>query len=208
MKTVVHDFIRQKNMLGEKITPIYLYSIRYNSDTNSWQHWTSYMRDTTFDSTEYERQVIKHNDIRENASGMIESVKLTIGNGDRRIQYLLNNYNGLKKAKCLIKLVWLENLDNTDCYLEYEFEISNGSADASFAELHIGSILENENAVVPGRTYSRYRCQVAEFKDADCGYSGAESSCDRLFGTCLAYGNISRVGMFPGAPMSFPIKGI
>lgn len=41
----------------------------------------------------------------------------------------------------------------------------------------------------------------ADFKDARCGYAGAETSCDKQYETCLAYGNIVN---FSGAGVLMP----
>jgi len=203
MKTVVADFIRQKNKIGQRITPIWLYEIQYDSIANKWLYWTSLGRIVVFDSQEYQKQVIKHKDITENSSGLVAPVRITIGNAKKEIQYYLDNYNGLKECVMKIKLTWLECLSNPLCFAEFEYLIEYGSADEQFAELVLGSNLESLGVGLPRRLFSRYRCQYADFKDKDCGYSGLAESCDRMFGTCNRLGNSSRIGAFPGVPMPF-----
>ena len=210
MKTVVHDFIIQKNKLGEKITPIYLYSILYDVSSNSWLRFNSSGSNVTFDGVVYERQVVGHNTISENSNGMLDNIKLTVGNAEelikgynKRMQYYMDNYDGLKEKKCLITLVWLEAIDESTCFVEHEYNIENGSSNDEFVVLNLGSTVSILDNRIPKRIFSRYRCQVAEFKDEDCGYSGSASSCDRQYETCEGLGNLTRIGLFPGIPMHF-----
>ena len=113
MRTVVNDFIRNKNKIGQRITPIYLYEIQYDSIANKWLYWTGAPLNITFDSQTYTKQVISHSSFKESSSGFVEEAKIKIGNGDRIIQYYLDNYSGLKNCLLYIKLVWLEAISNS-----------------------------------------------------------------------------------------------
>lgn len=203
MKAVVHDFIIQKNKMGQKITPIFLYSIQYDAVSNLWLRWCTGGADVTFDGVDYEHKILQHNYIKENSNGMFDKVNFEMSNANREIQYYLENYDGLKDKKCIITLVWKEAIDNPLCFLQYEYLIKYGSADSQYASLSLGSAFDKLDLGVPRRAFDRFHCQVPEFKGEDCGYSGVETYCDRKYETCERLGNIARFGAFPGVPMPF-----
>jgi len=199
MKSVAGVFKQEKNRIGERITPIYLYSIRYDAVSNSWLRWTDFASAVTFDSITYEPQVIKHNFIKESLSGKIERVRINIGNLDSTIQYYLDTYDGLRGKYATIKLVWNETLDDSNAFLEDEFSIQSSKSDRKQAQLILSSNLDVVDVKLPRCVFSRYRCRFI-FKGSDCGYSGAESSCDNTFKRCQEIGNTARFGGFPGIP--------
>lgn len=60
------------------------------------------------------------------------------------------------------------------------------------------SVLSQIQGSIPWRT-----CQTScpfVFKDADCGYSGAETECDYTLGRCIVLGNGARYGGAPYQP--------
>lgn len=201
MKSVVNDFIIQKNKIGQSITPRYLYEILYDSTRNSWLYWS--FKDINFNGISYKKKNIQHDSIREGTTGFTDKLTLTVGNADKEIQYYLDNYNGLKGCKCNITLIWEEALDIEDCYLTYEYSIESASSDVKFAVLNLGSIIDVLNIQIPRRVFSRYRCQYYRFKGAGCGYRGATEICDRMYSTCNSLGNIARFGAFPAIPEQF-----
>jgi lambda family phage minor tail protein L len=203
MKTVVSDFIKLKNKLGEAITPIWLYSIQYDSDSNSWLYYNGSGVDVIFDGVLYLKQVVIHDTINEGSSGRLNNTIMKIGNADRGIQYYLENYNGLKKCRILIKIVFKEALDNPDCFDEYEYFVDSSSAQEEFATINLASAFDVLNLLVPSRIFSANRCQYKQFKGVECGYSGGVSSCDRTLQTCQTLLNSSRFGGFVGVPMAF-----
>jgi phage-related protein len=128
---------------------------------------------------------------------------LTIGNTDKEIQYYLSNYNGLKKCKCIIKIIWKEAINNPDCYIDFEYIIENSTSDLKYATLNLMSMLDENNIKTPKMVYSKYRCQHNFFKDSKCGYSGATEKCNRTKTDCELLGNIERFLAFPSIPEQF-----
>lgn len=202
MRQVVHDFIVQKNKLGEAITPVYLYSIQYDETTNSWIRYSGMGRDIIFGGEVYQKRPIVHGAIKENTSGMLASNSVEIADTDKEIQYYLKYYNGLKKKKLLLTITYLETLDNPDCFLEYEYEIDNSTRNDLTVILNLSNDIESLGANLPKRVFDPNRCQVCGFKDEDCGYSGPVSKCNRTQNDCLALGNIGRFGGFPGVTLT------
>jgi phage-related protein len=206
MKSVVTDFIIQKNKLGEAITPIYLYAIQYDSVSNLWLYYSSIASDVVFNGVTYSKNAIKHDSIKEDSSGMLGSLSLKIQNVDKVMQYYLQNYGGLKEKKCLISIVWLEALSNSNCVIEHEYYIKSSTAENDMVSLNLGSAIDVLNLIVPKVVFSPTRCQHDEFKGTGCGYSGVTTTCNRTFKACIALGNQAKFGGFPGVPM--PFQGI
>lgn len=67
------------------------------------------------------------------------------------------------------------------------------------ATLTVGPSTDLQSATCPWRE-CRSRCSYRRFKGAQCGYTGAATSCDRSFTTCTALGNQSRFGGFRYLP--------
>jgi hypothetical protein len=66
-------------------------------------------------------------------------------------------------------------------------------------ELEIGSDIPLINKA-PRRLFS-VRCQW-KFKDANCGYTGATTTCDKSLDACKAMSNQAHFGGFPHIPQS------
>lgn len=200
MRTVVDNFKRQKNKVGDKITPIFLYSIRYDEVSNSYLRFTGIGHEVTFDGITYVPFAISHGSIVENISGRVENVDLQLGNVSREMQYYLDNYDGLKGKQVSIKLVWKESLDDTECFIENVYYVESSMAEKDVVELTLKSALDVMDIQLPRRSFNRYYCQL-KFKGSECKYSGAGQTCNKLFQRCEELGNLSRFGGFVGVPM-------
>jgi hypothetical protein len=130
-------------------------------------------------------------------------MQVQIDNVDRGIQYYLDTYNGLKKKKMLLKIVWLENLDNPDCFLEFEFFIDSAISTDTMVTLNVSTSINVLSLNLPKKKFSNSRCQYYAFKDSQCGYAGDETVCDRTLNRCIQLGNYARFGGFTGVPMNF-----
>jgi len=198
MKPVTSAYTQQKNK--QFSTSIILYGIRYDATANKWLYYTNYGSAVTYDGIEYVPAVIHHDAFKENTTGKIESVTLEIGNVDKIIQYYIDSYNALRKAKVVIKQVFKEELSDPTCYDEQIYYIDGCSVSTSVASFVLGSSFDIMNVKVPKRTYSRGYCQF-RFKGTECGYAGPEGTCNKTIQRCIELGNVERVGMFPAIPM-------
>jgi len=191
MKIVSDSFIQQKNK--QFTNSIMLYGIRYNATANAWLYYTNYSAEVTFDGITYVPAVIRHDAFKENLSGRLEKVKLEIGNVDKVIQYYVDSYSALRKAKVSIKQV-------LTCYDEQVFYIEGCTVNSIVAKFVLGSSFDVMNAKLPKRTFSRGYCQF-RFKGTECAYAGAEGSCNKTIQRCVELDNVGHVGMFPAIPM-------
>jgi len=200
MRSTHDDFKERKNKIAQAITPIFLYSIRYDETSNLWLRFTSYSSDVTFDGITYTKEAINHATITETLSGRIEKVRVNIQNIDRNMQYYIDNYDALKDQPALLTMVWKETLDNPLCFIEDEFVVESVSSNERETKLVFGSPLDVVSLFIPRCIFSMYRCRF-EFKDSNCKYVGAESSCKKNLTACKAYSNEENFGAFPGATL-------
>lgn len=198
MKTVIDAFKEQKN--AETVKPILLYSILYDEGSNSWLRLTNWTSSVVFDSITYTPYVVSHDSLSENLSGKMNIATMRLGNTSREIQAYLEQYDGLRQKKVVIKLVWFGELANDSCYMEDTFYVEDSSSDQSEVILTLAPALDVVDVRLPRRTFFRAYC-LFDFKGSACGYVGAESSCNKTFQRCEELGNVSRFGGFPGIPM-------
>lgn len=201
MRGVSDSFKEMKNKVGDKITPIYLYSIQYDAVANKWLRFCSHTSDIEFDGITYQKYTITHDGTSENLNGRADKVNLAIGNVNRQLQYYLDTYDGLKGKKVTISLVWLEKIDFVDSVMTGEYRIEDSTSNKKAVSLTLSSNLDVLDVQLPRRSFHRYYCRFL-FKGQDCGYAGAEGVCNKTFQRCEELGNITRFGGFPGIPMA------
>lgn len=198
MKGLSDVFIQRKNSLYVK--PIYLYAIQYDETANKWLYWTSASQEVVFDGITYKAYAINHNKLAENASGRSESISLTVGNYDREIQYYIDTYDGLRKKKCVIKLVFADALDVETCYDEFVYYIDDCTANRQEVVFSLSSQFDVLDVKLPRGRFNRGYCRF-RFKSPECGYTGSEASCNKLVSRCRELENFGRFGAFPAIPM-------
>lgn len=198
MRDLNATFITQKNAQENK--PLYLYMLYDYDGSDNNLYFCAYDTNVTFDGQEYTKFPIMHESIGENTRGQIDSVKLMIANVSRLIQAYLENYD-LRGKKVSILTVWADHLDDSDAYTEDIFYIDSYTADQDNVVFTITSKFDVLGVELPARKYSRNYCGW-KFKGADgyCGYSGAETECNKTLQRCRELANNSRYGGFASVP--------
>jgi len=198
MKTVIDAFKAQKN--AETIRPILLYSIQYDAVSNLWLRYTSWPTTVNFDGVTYTPFTVSHDVIKEGLAGRVDMVTMRLGNVSREIQAYLENYDGLRQKKIVIRLVWYDEIGNPNCYMEDTFYVEDSSSNQAGVELTLAPSLDVLDIKLPRRTFFRGYC-LFQFQGTDCGYAGAESTCNKTLQRCRELNNAERYGGFPGIPM-------
>jgi len=178
--------------------PIFLYQVDDYDGASTNLYFTSYDTNVTYDGQEYIRYPIKHETIEENTNGQIDTIRLTLSNVSRDIQLYLETYD-LRAKKISIKQVWADQLADTDAYLEYVYYIDNYSADQINVQFSLTSRFDVMDVTLPSRVYSRNFCGWI-FSGTECGYSGAEATCDKTKTRCKVLNNFIGFGGFPSVP--------
>jgi lambda family phage minor tail protein L len=177
--------------------PIFLYVLKeYNGSDDL--NFAGFDQDVTFAGTVYTRFPIKHEFVAENNQGQIDQVKITLANVSRLIELYLEQYD-FRGKKVIIRTVWADQLSDPDAYIDDVFYIDNYTADQSNVEFTLTGKFDVLGVDLPARRYARNYC-VWKFKSAECGYAGAELTCDKTQQRCKQLENYQRFGGFPSVP--------
>jgi len=201
-----------KNALATGSRFVWLYEIQVPTATPTRYRFCAQTEPVTFDGNEYSPFPITHDVMKEGQTGDLPTLNLTVSNVSREIAGTLESYNGLIGQPVKIMLVLSVNSYDTSpqfpeqAILEWDFKITAMSISAEGASATLGDISLYEVHVPKNRISKRY-CRF-KYRDADCGYTGELSNCDKsLEGPmgCKAHGADSsihpaRFGGFPGAP--------
>lgn len=189
------SFIAEKNK--RENAPIYLYTIvEYNGVDNLTL--AEYDTDITYDGVTYYKFPIAHENIGDNKSGSIDTVKVTLCNVNRAIQSYLEAYD-LRGKKVIIRLVWADKLDDADAHLDFTYYIDSYGSDQNSAEFTLMPKIDVLSITLPKRVYSRMICGWV-FKSTECGYAGADTVCAKTKADCKLKANYVRFGAFPSVP--------
>ncbi|HNX82484.1 MAG TPA: DUF2163 domain-containing protein [Candidatus Omnitrophota bacterium] len=179
--------------------PIYLYTIFNYDGAGNNLYLAESDADVVFDSVTYTKFPIKHSELSENSSSEIDSLTVSVANISRLIQGYLELYD-LRGKKVTVKIVWADQLADTDAYLDFSFYIDNYTATEETVEFQLTSKFDLLDVSLPVGVYYRNYCRW-KFKGTECAYAGAETVCDKRKVTCkTVMSNIARYGGFPSIP--------
>jgi lambda family phage minor tail protein L len=197
------EFITRKN--AEVNKPIFLYVI-YNWDGASNNlYYTNHKTNITYNGQVYTKFPGTHEAIGENTTGEIDTVRFTLGNATRVIGYYLENYEWRGKKVSIIQ-VFADKLDDASANITDTYYIDSYSTTKEGATFILTSKFDILNVVLPARRYSRNYCGW-KFKSTECGYSGAETECNKTLARCRILSNSERFGGFPSIPSKRMVLG-
>ncbi len=177
--------------------PIFLYVLEKFDSINDLRV-AGCDQDVVFQGELYSKFPVTHEFIGENNQGQIDQVKVRLGNVSRLIQSYLEQYD--LRGKCVvIRMVWLNRLDDPDARMDDIFYIDSYSADQQGVEFTLTGKFDVLGVDLPGRRYARNYCSW-KFKSPECGYAGGEASCNKIKQRCKQLNNYQRFGAFPSVP--------
>lgn len=191
------NFRQTKNAAENQ--PVFLYEIIDYDGQGSNFYFAECDTDIIYQGKTYQKFPISHEFIGENTQGTIDSVRVTISNVSRFIQYYLEQYNAFRGVKVVIKMVWLDKLDDPDAYIEDIYYIDKVTANEYDAEFTLTSKFDILQVELPTRKFHRNYCSWT-FKSTECGYTGPETVCDKSLNRCRELQNQVRFGGFPSIP--------
>lgn len=146
---------------------------------------------------------------REDLSGELISMRLTFVDPTGYIVDVIRKNNALAdrtvtlyKVATVLLATPVDGMSRRN-YMTYIYTVVSCTTTRTGASIELGAV----NAVrlaVPQLLAGRNICRWA-YKGADCGYTGQLPTCDRQWDSsngCLAHGNASFSGIFPGIPRS------
>lgn len=178
--------------------PIWLYTIYDYDGAAGVLRFAERKEDVVFDGNTYTAFPITHDQINESGTGEIDTVKVSIANVNRLVQSYIEVYDWRGK-KVTITLVWADDLADANNKVEFDFYIDTYAADAQAANFTLLPKTDTLSHTLPTRIYSRNTCRWV-FKSDECGYAGAETTCNKTQQRCKALANYQRFGGFPSIP--------
>lgn len=153
MRSVPEAYTIEKNKPYNE--PIFLYIIQLDSTIT--KYYCSYKSDTpiVFDGQEYEWFPISHDPVSENTTGEIDKINVTLSNVSRLVRLYLEQYNGLRRCKVIIRQVFLNLLDDPTAKIDDTYTVSQVSCDTQNGSLILSSKLDILSVNLPGRIYTR-----------------------------------------------------
>lgn len=196
MLTIDSTFKSEKNKSENQ--PIFLYTLHEYDGSNNLA-LAEYESNVTYDSIVYTAFNIRHDQVADNSSSQIDTLKVTVANVNRVFQAYLETYD-LRGKKVTITLVWANQLADTDAHVDFVYYIDSYTATEETVEFNLTSRLDILDAKLPYGKFSRNFCRW-KFKSTECGYAGAQTTCDKTKATCRdTMSNVLRFGGFPSVP--------
>lgn len=189
--------------------PIFLYTLYDYDGEGGNKYFAAYDSNVIFGDPpiEYLKTPITHDALSENVSGEIDATRVQISNISRLIEYYLQNYD-LRGKKVSIKMVFANLLEDPDAFIEFSNYIDSYTSNVKDVIFNIMSKFDILSVIVPGRIFLKSHCQWlfaspsirGMGKGQECGYTGAETECNRTRGRCRELGNQKRFGAYPSSP--------
>jgi len=191
-RTIPADFISEKNK-QESAGLINLYEIEYIKDT--WIYLAQWDADVVFDSKTYiaSEKGVKHDKIGENRDGSVEQVNVSIANVDRLIGGYIET-NDVRGLRLNILTVFENLLTDPTARLIERYVIDAYTLNEQSVGLICTTVIDLMNVVLPARRFAPICSWV--FKSTECGYVGAETTCNKTLTRCRALLNSERWGGF------------
>ena len=144
-------------------------------------------------------------EIGDNAKGEVPQVNIRVSNVSRVMEAYLQDYDAYCKtngfspitvAICVVNTRAVAADGNCDPEVEHLFDLKSPRTDSIWATFLLGASNPFTRRFPQGRILKNF-CRH-KFKGNRCGYSGAETVCDRSLARCRELANSSRFGAFPG----------
>lgn len=198
MLSLPSDLIAEKNKLYSTGSFIELIEIQ-STTLGSTIYLANNNEDTTWNGRTWQRFRFESGEFSESDEGETQAVRINVSNISRIVQgYVEQTSNGLIGDIIVYRLIHKDH-PTSDAAIENTFTI----LDCQCNDMWVTFTLGMQNFYLqrfPAHVFSRKICRYEVFKNTACGYSGASTSCNRTFETCISLSNSSRFGGQPAIP--------
>ena len=142
-------------------------------------------------------------DLGEHGRDEVPSLSLRVSNISRAIQSYLEQYDGGVDAAVIIRVVHADHLVGTEAatvMLRLDFAAATCNANSREVVFTLGAS-NPWTRRCPKNRFRKNFCRW-KFKSTECGYAGAETTCDKSLTRCRVLANRARFGGFPGVGLS------
>lgn len=202
MKTLTSALIARQHGLQGLGTWVWIFDARRDSSTVD--RWALDTANVTFNSQTYSRTNLSLKPPDSDMSGQTSTWILSIGDAEKTIvsRLLAGKYRGQRIRAYLVNRSELGSASNK---IPLNGRILSADAEEGAVSFRCGQC-NLRNTTIPKGSVYRTTCRW-EFKGpcGECGYVGAETSCDKRIETCEdTMNNKARFGGAPGLPVEHP----
>ena len=194
MLSLPANLIAEKNKLHSTAPWIILLDITLTDDTVL--RFCNNNENVTFSGNLYTFFPFTIGPVEYSAEGQIPVVPLKVCNVTRVLQPYLNALDGAVGSTVVMTLVNTDHLAEDYSELELTFTVTGCETDAMWVTWTLG-MANPYNKRFPLYRYLADHCSWV-FKGAECGYSGAETICNRTLERCSELNNTAYFGGYKG----------
>lgn len=196
MKSLPENLIAEKNLMHSPEPWLILLEITLTDIGATVLRLVKNTEDITYGGNTYTHFPFKLLMVESNSKGQIPQVTLKVCNITRLLTPYLESLDG--GIGSTIKVIIVNNGLLTEDYseLELEFSVMGCSADAYWVTWTLGMV-NPLNRRYPLYRYLANHCNWV-FGEAECGYAGSATTCDRSYDDCLSRDNAANFGGFLG----------
>jgi len=184
----------EKNKLASPWAWLWLLDIDITGE--STLHFVNNIENVTYRGTVYNKCNFNMDWYNKSEPGRLSNLTLSITNADL-INYILpyvDDYDGLVGETITRTPVNSKYLSIDMSAKAEEFVVTGCSAGEKWIAFVLGAPSMLNRKFPPSRYFSGYCRHVGKFKGVECGYSGAESTCNGSPGDCEDRNNLARFG--------------
>lgn len=169
----------------------------YRDSTNVLRY-TDSQTDITFDSLTWTKKAIKVQQPEQDTAGSVFTFVVQVSAVDKTMAGYIRDDEIIDQSIKIIR-VHRGTLSDSTAKIEWRGKVQKAVITKDWVTLDCGP--PNLRAFsIPARRFDRTHCQH-KFKGPECGYAGAETSCDKKETTCRdTMSNIDAFGAFLGMP--------
>lgn len=189
------DLVAAKNTLHQDEAFVWLIEVQLRV-TGTTNRYALHDDDITYDGNVYTAIAGQLADISSEA-GTLEQVRLTLSNITRAVQLLFEDEE-LQDQQVTLRMVHTGSLSNTSHHETLEYVVVEAVAQDTVVVVTLG-VPYLTQMIFPRERFLPDRCPFV-FRGTACGYTGAETTCDKSYGNsagCLGRSNQARYGGFP-----------
>lgn len=122
----------------------------------------------------------------------LPSLNIKVSNVNRVMNSYVEHANGATGSMVILRVVNSANLASDTPDVEETFSVQQITVDVNYATIKLGA----DAATTLRRPFWAYSCRNCrwKFKSVQCGYSGAETVCNKTLSRCKALSNTNRWG--------------
>lgn len=201
MITLASAQITKKNTLHGGGQWIWLLEV--DRDSSNTLYYARAQHDVTFNGQTYTAKPIVLKPPDSDQAGSIFQFAIKVPNIDGVVGGYVKSGEIIDQAMSLIR-VHRDTLSDATALVRIRGHVQRASISSRWVGLQCGPLNYRE-VILPKRRYLREICEWPEHKGDACKYAGVETSCDRLYATCLnTMSNEENFGGFRGIKVQRP----